>query len=132
MAFLNCNCKDHCALLAVGGSLLIGVIAAFLQITGAITLTPAFLWVTLGIAIGYLAIGLATSCCNRCEDGCRSSALSTFLAGALGTTLLSIILLGVTFAAGSVLGALFTGALLFFLSLLIASTACLVRARCVN
>ena len=132
MSFLNCNCRDHCALLAVGASLLIGVIAAFLQITGVITLTPAFLWVTLGIAIGFLAIALATSCCNRCDEACRGSALSALLVGALGSVLLSVILLGVTFAATSVVGALFTGALLFFLALLLSSTACLIRARCVQ
>jgi xanthosine utilization system XapX-like protein len=129
MAFLNCNCRDNCTLLAVGASLLLGVIAAFLQITVAITVTPAFLWVLLGIAVGYLAIGVATSC-NRCERVCKGSALSAFLTGALGTALLSVILLGVSFAAGSVIGAIFVGALIFFAALLLSSAACLVRARC--
>ena len=132
MAILNCNCKDNCTLLAVAASLIIGVIAAFLQITGVIALTPAFLWVLFGVAVGFLAIGVATSCCNRCEEACRGSSLSALLTGALGTVLLSVILLGVTFAATSVVGALFTGALLFFFSLLLTSGACLIRARCVN
>lgn len=132
MAFLSCNCKDNCSLLAFFGSLIIGVIAAFLQITAVITLTPAFLWVLFGVAVGFLAIGVATSCCNRCEEACRGSSLSTLLVGALGTVLLSVILLGVTFAATSVVGAIFTGALLFFFALLLSSAACLIRARCVN
>lgn len=129
MAFLNCSCRDNCALLAVGASLLLGVIAAFLQITGVIALTPAFLWVLLGIAVGFLAIGFATSCV-RCECQCKGSALSALLTGALGTALLSVILLGVTFAATSVVGAIFTGALIFFASLLLSSAACLIRAKC--
>lgn len=132
MAFLNCNCRDNCSLLAVGASLIVGIIAAFLQITGVIALTSAFLWVLFGVAVGFLAIGLATSCCNRCEEACRGSALSVLLTGALGTVLLSVILLGVTFAATSIVGALFTGALLFFFALLLTAAACLIRARCVN
>ncbi len=132
MAFLNCNCRDNCTLLAVIASLIIGVVAAFLQITAVIAVTPVFLWVLFGIAVGFLAIGVATSCCNRCEEACRGSSLSALLTGALGTVLVSVILLAIPFAATSVIGALFAGALLFFFALLLISAACLIRARCVN
>ena len=132
MAFFNCNCRDNCTLLAVVASLIVGIIAAFLQITGVIALTPAFLWVLFGVAVGFLAIGVAFSGCNRCEEACRGSSLSALLIGALGTVLLSVVLLGVSFAATSVVGALFTGALLFFFALLLTSAACLIRARCIN
>lgn len=122
-----CNCENRfgCVTLSFIASLVIGIIAAFLRITAVITLTPAFLWVALGIAVVYLALNLlayerSARCCT---------ALYAVLAGALGTALLSVILLGVTFAATSVIGAIFAGLLLFFLSLLVSSTACLIACR---
>ena len=56
MAIFGCSCRNTCTSTAVVASLIIGVIAAFLRFMGMITVTPAFLWVTLGVAIGYLAI----------------------------------------------------------------------------
>lgn len=132
MAFMNCECNCNCTPLAFIASLIIGVVAAFLQITAVITVTPAFLWVLLGIAVGFLAIGVLTSCCNRCNSGCGCNALSGLLVGALGTALVAVILLGVTFAATSVVGAIFTGLLLFFFAFLLGSAACLIRARCAD
>ncbi|MBQ7935407.1 MAG: hypothetical protein IJ333_03560 [Clostridia bacterium] len=132
MAVFSCECRGSCTGLAVVSSLIIGIITAFLQITGVITVTPAFLWVLLGIAVVYLAVALAAIPCRQCSgcysEGCAS--LSALLIGILGTILFSIILLGVAFAATSVIGAIFVGALLFFFFLIVTSTACLVRARC--
>lgn len=130
MAFLNCECRCNCTPLAFVAALIIGVIAAFLQITAVITVTPAFLWVLLGIAVGFLAIGVLAPCTNQCNDGCSCNALSGLLVGALGTALFAVILLGVTFAATSVVGAIFTGLLLFFFAFLLSSAACLIRSRC--
>ena len=130
MAFLNCECRCNCTPLAFVAALIIGVIAAFLQITAVITVTPAFLWVLFGIAVGFLAIGVLSPCNNRCNDSCSCNALSGLLVGALGTALFAVILLGVTFAATSVVGAIFTGLLLFFFAFLLSSAACLIRSRC--
>ncbi|MBQ7970936.1 MAG: hypothetical protein IJ294_01110 [Clostridia bacterium] len=132
MAFLNCDCRCNCTPLAFVASLIIGVVAAFLQITAVITVTPAFLWVLFGVAVGFLAIGVLSSCCNRCGGECSCNALSGLLVGALGTVLIAVILLGVTFAATSVVGAIFTGLLLFFFAFLLSSAACLIRARCAD
>lgn len=132
MAFLNCDCRCNCAPLAFIASLIIGVVAAFLRITAVITVTPAFLWVLFGVAVGFLAIGVLAGCNNRCDNGCGYNALSALLIGALGTVLVAVILLGVTFAATSVVGAIFTGLLLFFFALLLGSAACLIRARCAD
>ena len=132
MAFLNCDCKCNCTPLAFIAALIIGVVAAFLQITAVITVTPAFLWVLFGVAVGFLAIGVLAGCSNRCDNGCGCNALSTLLIGALGTALVAVILLGVTFAATSVVGAIFTGLLLFFFALLLGNAACLIRARCAD
>ena len=120
-----CNCENRfsCVTLSLIASLVIGIVTAFLQITAVITLTPAFLWVTLGIAVVYLAANLFGA-----RGGC-CSALYAVLAGILGTVLFSVVLLGVTFAATSVIGAIFAGLLLFFFSLTITATACLVRCK---
>lgn len=129
MANLGCNCRSTCTGLAVVASVIIGIITAILNATAIIAVTPAFLWVLFGIAALYLAVTLVTSVFIRSMSirNCVCSALPALLAGALGTILLSIILLGIEFAATSVLGVIFTGALLFFFALLITSTACLVK-----
>ena len=122
------GCRPGCVLIAVAASLILGVITAFLRITGAVTLTPAFLWVLLGIAVVYLAVTLVSAAVFRngcCNDLC--SIVTALLAGILGTIVLSIVLLAVEFAATSFLGALLAGSLLFFFFLTVTSTACLIR-----
>ena len=131
----NCTCKSTCGLLAVAASIIIGIVTAFLTITAAITVTPAFLWVALGIAVVYLGLTLFTSVFIRDDEKrCACRIIPTLLAGILGTILVSIILLGITFAATSVIGAIITGLLLLFLTLIFTSTACLVKclANCDN
>ena len=124
----NCSCQIDCTAKAVISSIIIGVLAAIFRYTALITITPAFLWVLLGIAIGYLGITLLTSSvCPEKRLCCKS--LSLFSSGILGTVLTSLLLLGISFAATSVLGAIITGFLLFFFSLLIISTVCLIKCR---
>ncbi|MBR5235894.1 MAG: hypothetical protein IKW06_00750 [Clostridia bacterium] len=125
----NCNCQIGCTGKAVIASVIIGILAAFFRFTALVTITPAFLWVLFGIAIGFLGITLlSSSTCNPDKKGCCTN-LGTLLAGILGTVLTSVILLGITFAATSVTGAIITGLLLFFFSLLITSSTCLIRCR---
>lgn len=125
-----CNCKCNCTLAAVVGSLIVGIIAAFLQITGVITVTPVFLWVALGIAVGFLGIltlRAGNSCCIRNSE-CHCSALNALLLAILGTILFSVILLAVGITATSVLSAIGVGILLLFLSLVFTEAACYVRS----
>ena len=126
MAIFSCGCKSDCAGLAIVSSIIIGIIAAFLRYTAVITVTPAFLWVTLGIAVVYLAVLLAVSPTIR-RSGCVCTNLPVLLTGILGTVLFSIVLLAVPFAATSVVGAILTGILLFTLALAITTVACLVK-----
>ena len=56
----NCNCRFNCTLFAIISAAVLGVVAAFLQFSGVITVTTAFLWVALGIGVVYLA-GLLTA-----------------------------------------------------------------------
>ena len=132
MAVFCCETRASCTGLAVIASAILGVIAAFLRITAVITVTPAFLWVALGVAVVYLAVLLATTGCNqsaRCCR-CRGCALTALLAGILGTALVSVVLLAIAFAATSVIGAILVGLLIFFLSLILSATACLVAGCC--
>lgn len=130
MAIFCCENRQSCISLAVIVSAILGVIAAFLRITAVITVTPAFLWVALGIAIGYLAVLLATSQCCGGLCRCGSGALTGLLAGILGTALTSVVLLAISFVATSIVGAILVGLLVLFLSLIVSATACLVARGC--
>lgn len=129
MALFNCNCKCGCTAAAVIVSAIIGVLTAFFQITGVITVTTAFLWVVFGIAVGYLALlVLGTAWDRRGEtSSCQCTALNAVLAGILGSILLAVVLLAVGIVATSVVSAILVGLLLFFFSLTLAGSACLVR-----
>ena len=124
MPTCSCNFRCSCVIAAVVASVILGVVAAFLQITGAITVTPAFLWVVLGVAVGYLGILLATAGQN--DAGC-CGAIGTVLAGTLGAALFSVVLLAVGITATSVVSAILVGILLFFLALIFTATACYIR-----
>jgi hypothetical protein len=121
-------CRIGCGVFAVVTSLILGIITAFLRITGTIALTPAFLWVILGIAVVYLAVTVIAATRFR-NDCCESlcSTITALLTGILGTILLSIVFLAIEFVTTSIIGAILTGALLFFFFLTITSVACLVR-----
>jgi len=124
----NCNCRWSCTLLAIISAVILGVVAAFLQISGTVTVGTAFLWVALGIGVVYLlglVIASTTHRCGRPTDCCSS--LTTLLAGILGTILFSLVLLAVGIVATSVLSAALVGVLVFFLWLTVASAACYVR-----
>ncbi len=129
-----CNCKNNCTSIAVVASIIIGIITAFLRITGVITAAPAFLWVVFGIAVVYLAVVLATTAVAECEGigKCVCPTLSVLLIGILGTILLSVVLLAIPFVATSIVGAIVTGLLLLFFSLTVGATACLAKclAKC--
>ena len=127
--FNNCGCRNNCTLLAIIASLIIGFVTILLSITATITITPAFLWVVLGIAVVYLGLTLLKSDAfgESCYSECVCSALSALFTGILGAILASIILLAIQFAATSIIGAIISGALLFFLTLTITSTVCLIK-----
>ena len=127
-----CSCRENCncTIAALVLSVILGVIAAFLQIAGTITVTTAFLWVALGIGVVYLGVTLIAAAVAKKHDGsrCKCVALNALLAGALGTALLSLVLLGVGVVATSVVSAWLVGLLIFALTLALTSTACLARA----
>lgn len=124
-------CKDEngCTIVSLIVSAVLGVIAAFRRITGVITVTPAFLWVVFGIAVVYLAVLLLVSPHIRRNGVCVGIplTLTALVAGILGTVLFAVILLGVEFVTTSVIGAIVTGALVFFFFTAVSVTACLVR-----
>lgn len=131
MAMFNCNCdcKCNCTLWAVIASVIIGIITAFLQITGVITVGTAFLWVVLGVAVVYLAVLLVAVALNQGNEGCGCicTALAAVIAGILGSALFSVILLAVGIVATSVVSAILVGLMLVSFALMISATGCLVK-----
>ena len=124
-----CCCRRDCVLLSIIAAAVLGVVGAFLQISGLITVTPAFLWVTLGIAVGYLAVLAGGFLLRKCgtPTSCLCRALSAVLVGLLGTQLLSVVLLAVGVTATSVVSAVLVGLLVAALALALGATACLVK-----
>ena len=129
MTFLSCETKHDCNGIGVIFSAIVAIVAAFLQITAVITVTPVFYIVAFGIAITYLAFVLIAVALTRninC-DRCVCSTLSTLLISILGTVVFAIILLAVSFSATSVVGAIILGLLVFFFVLILTSTACIIK-----
>ena len=127
MSFLGCDCITNCSALGFVASIILGIITAGLRFMAIITVTPAFAWTVFGIAVVYLLATFAVFIGSNNVPGCICSGLPALLTGILGTILTAVILLAVTFAATSVVGAILTGALVLFFSLIITSTACLVK-----
>ena len=131
MVFFNCNCKTGCTALGLIASLISGIVALVLTITGTITILPLFAWIGFGIAVGLLVVTFLVAAftgeCEKRERGCICRALSTLQFGALGAILTALILLAVDFGGISIIGAILYGAFFFFFVLLITSLICLAR-----
>ncbi len=131
MSTSDCSCKGTCTTVAVIISAVAGIIAAFLRITAAITVTPAFLWTVFGIAVVYLAVILVSSasvnCCDNKFPCCIKSIITVLLSAIIATVFFAVVLLAVEFAATSLIGAVITGLLLLSFFLTLTETACLIR-----
>lgn len=129
MSNCSCYCKTSCPGLSIVAGIIVAIITAMLTFMGTITITPAFLWVTFGIAIVYLAVSSLMSALSPCgtANACKCLAMPVYFTGIVGTIFASLILLGITFAATSILGAVITGLLLGFFTLIILSTICLIK-----
>lgn len=130
MSNFECDYKCSCRLAAVIASAIVGVVAAFLQITGTVTVAPVFLWVVFGIAVVYLGVLVVAAALSGAEKafGCLCAAQNALLIGILGTILFALVLLAVGIVATSILSTILVGILLFFFALTLTSTACLVRS----
>ena len=129
MTFFNCENKYECTGLAFVASLIIGIVAAFLQITAVIALPAALLTGVIVVAILYLAVVLLVAALVQRSSLCANccSALSATLFGIIGTFFAAIILSLIDFAATSIIGAIVVGVLFFFIALTIFSIACLAK-----
>lgn len=129
----NCNCKCtgrfDCTALSITASIIIGVVAGVLRFTAVITLPAPFLWVTFGIALGFLVILFVNTLVNgrTRRNDCVCTGLPLLILGILVTLLAAVILLGITFAATSVIGAIVAGVLLAAFSLIFTSAACFIK-----
>lgn len=117
MAHIICN-KSICNLVGLILSVIIGLLTTLLQITGMITVTPAFLWVLLGYGVLYLAALVLTG---------QRGVPALLLAAILGTALLALALLAFGITATSILSAIAAGILLALFTLTLTASACWVR-----
>ena len=127
MTCLNCESKINCTGIAFITSLILGIIAAFLQITAVIAIPPILLGSAIIVALVFLLVILIAV--SLTQTSCRAlcSVVSVLLLGILGSILFAAILLIIDIAATSVIGAILVGLLVFSFSLFILTTACLVK-----
>ena len=124
-----CQCKINCTSFAIIASIIIGVVTAFLTLTGNLAVGTPILWVFFGIALAFLAITLiSTRLCGDAErTNCLCPVLSVLLTGILGTVLFALVLLLIDIAITSVIGAILVGLLFLSFSLTLTTSACLIR-----
>lgn len=130
MGIVNCNCKSNCTGLGIIASLVSGIVALVLTITGTITISTLFAWIAFGVAVGLAVITfLVAAFANAGENRgrCICSGLTALQVGILGTIITSLVLLAVSFAATSIIGAIVYGGFVFFFVLIITSLVCLTR-----
>lgn len=124
----NLQNRCNCVALSIIASIAVGIIGAVLLFTAVITVFPVIYWVIAGIAIGFLALFFFISAFTPdCNKACLRQILTIFIIGTLGTVLTALILLGVAFAATSVIGAIVFGAAISFFSLLLTSVVCAIK-----
>ena len=121
--------KCTCTIASLIVSLILGIVASFLQITAVITVTPVFLWVLFGVAVLMLGILTLSSALQSRSRTCASQCtiLDVVLLGILGTIFFAGILLAVGIVATSIISALLVGLLVFSFSLVLTSLTCYIR-----
>ena len=133
---MACDCQRcNCGVLAFVASVFVGIIAAILRYTAVITITPAFLWVVLGVAVVFLGASVFAAILGGSGvRRCFCEYFTLFVVGALGAILLSVVLLAIPFAATSLLGALISGAMIYAIAQVVTITACILRCiiNCCN
>ncbi len=131
MSLFQCNCTSRCscALAAIIAAIILGVVTAFAQITGVITVAVVFLWAALGFGVVYLAVVLLAAALTErtARASCACDTLDVLLAGILGTIFFSVVLLAVGIVATSIVSAILVGLLAASLTLTVAATACFIR-----
>ena len=129
MTTSNCENKLNCTGIAIVTSLILGIIAAFLQITAVIAIPSFLLESVIIIALAFLLVILIAVSLNQASTICRTlcSVLSVLLLGILGSILFATILLIVDVVATSVIGAILVGLLVLSFSLFILTTTCLIK-----
>ena len=124
----NCSCRFSCTGVAAVISAIVGVVTALLTVTGSITIAPVFFTVAAAVAAGALILLFLAAVFGRFGCSCCvQNSIAAILIGIVGVLATAAVLTSVAFAATSILGAVITGLLLAFLSLIFVSYACLIR-----
>lgn len=124
----NYGCRTNCVVLSVIAAIIVGAVTAILAVTAVIASTPAFLWVALGVGAVSLALTFLSAVFGDSEaKDCIADVFPALITGIFGTLLTALVLLAITFAATSIVGAIILGALLLFLTLTVTIAACIIR-----
>ena len=124
----DCSCRCDCTGFAWAISIIIGITFAILRYATVIAIQPIFFLVLFVIAVFFLALTLGMSAiAEDVRDDCVCDSILAVITGALGTILTSVILLVVTSFSVQIISAIITGAMFLFFSLLVISTACLIK-----
>ena len=129
MAMFDCDNRRDCSFIAIIVSAIVGVITAFLEITGTTAFEGLIFGLVFGIAVVYLAVALVSVALSERRFACRGirSVLNALLIGALGSILLSAIIFAAAIDGATLLGAILTGVMVFCFVLMLTSTACLAK-----
>ncbi len=120
--------KSHLVKISVVISIFIGFITAMLKLAEIITFCTVFLWITFGIAVVTFATLVWIAAFADCDTRhCLNNVLRPLVTGIFGTMLTSVVLLAVTFTETSVAGAIITGLLTAFLTLILTTATCFVK-----
>lgn len=129
MEICGCKTKCDCTFFSVIVSVIVGIIVAFLNVSGTIAVPQVVLWVFFGVALAALAAAFVAGALQRREHtGCFCSSLTTLLVGVLGTVLFSLVLILADIATGGIFGSLITGLLFAAFTLIITSVGCLTKS----
>ena len=122
----NNECTPCCGTISIIASIIIGILTLIFSAIGTIFITKTFSWVLFTIAIVYLAVLFITSHMTR-KTGCICFNSGKLLTGILGTILFSAIIMVLNFVEFTYMGALIPSLAIFFFSLMITQTACIVK-----
>ena len=124
----DCKKFDCCVLLPVILCVIVGVVGAFLYLTGAILMTNRRILALLAIAAFYLGVALHASATARRPLRLSGGCGRNFLTGVIGTFFVSGIFLLRTAVFPIVLESVFGGIILFFAALMFIGTVGLLRS----
>ena len=122
----DCGCKFGCVAASIVSGIVIAIITAILGFLSLITVTPVFLWVTLGIAVVLLALAFLRYSGDGISACSGGGSLTMLVISLIATALGSVILLGSSFGSLGLIGSGILGLTVGFLFAALVSLGCII------